>query len=720
MFTSRPVRALVVAAGLCLWAGAGPGIAVSGQQAPAPPPPEAPPAAQAPASQQPAGPPTFRTDANFVLTDAFVTADGKPVTDLTVNDFEIKEDGVLQTIQSFEAVLHRPETTTLVPRRDPSTVAESNAMIADPRRRVFVVFLDTFHVDKGSSMWAREQLQAFLKTALGPDDLIAYMTPHMSGMDLSFSTTTEPLVRYFDDNPVWGVADEMPGTEADAIERDLQTCFVGNDQAWVPLRRRLREQRTLTSLHGVVAFLDGQREARKAVIVVTGGWSLFTDNPTLMSDKDTKGRVVGADPIGVGPDGRLGTPDRNRIGGVAQNTCDATRLEGASAESRQSFQDLIGEANRSSTSFYSVDVHGLRTETRPMPTTSVGAIAESRNRERMPFSLTSDSIRQLGERTNGMAIVDTNDLKKGLERAAADFNSYYLLGYTSTNGKADGRYRKIKVTVKRPGVQVRAREGYLARRPDEAPANSPTAAGPAKDPGAAAEERALSAALGKLMPVRPGVPFVVSAISGAAAGGTARVIRVVAELDARTAASPEWAEGAEGQAFVRDLKGEIVTSAKGTIQKGSRTLEIELPVTPTMQGDVKVQVRLQGQGPLARYTDTTSVSLDSQPGGWGAPRLSRRGPSTGIAWVPTADPRFRRQERIRVTVGPPADAAPGTVAASLLDRQGKPMNIPVKVEQSEPTALVAELALAPLAAGDYILALGGGPNRLLVPLRIVP
>jgi hypothetical protein len=48
------------------------------------------------------------------------------------------------------------------------------------------------------------------------------------------------------------------------------------------------------------------------------------------------------------------------------------------------------------------------------------------------------------------------------------------------------------------------------------------------------------------------------------------------------------------------------------------------------------------------------------------------------------------------------------------------MNIPVKIDQAEPAVLVAELALAPLAAGDYVLALGGGPTRLLVPLRIVP
>ena len=48
------------------------------------------------------------------------------------------------------------------------------------------------------------------------------------------------------------------------------------------------------------------------------------------------------------------------------------------------------------------------------------------------------------------------------------------------------------------------------------------------------------------------------------------------------------------------------------------------------------------------------------------------------------------------------------MTGTLLDRLGKPINVPVKVDQAEPAALVAELALAPLAAGDYVLALGAG------------
>jgi VWFA-related protein len=703
MSTPRLIRSLVFAAGVCVLVGGGPAGRVVGQQA---------------GQQTPQPDVTFRADANFVLTDVFVTADGKPVTDLTQADFEVREDGVVQAIRSFEAVRHTTQPVGL-PRRNPSTVAESNAMIGDPRRRVFVVFLDTFHVDRGSAMYVRKALQDFLRTALGPDDLVAYMTPHMSGRDISFSSSTEPLIRYFEDNPVWGVADEIAGTESDSIERDLASCFGDTQEqreAWLGLRSRLREQKSIEAMRGLVLHLDGQRESRKAVIAVTLGWRLFTANETRVTDEGTKGRVFGVQPLGVGPDGRLGTPDRGRIGGIDRPVCDVVRMQASMADSRHMFQELIGEANRSSTSFYTVDAAGLRTETRPMPISPIENQVEARNRERMPFTTRLDSIRTLGEATNGLVLADTNDFKTGLQRIADDFNAYYLLGYTSTNDKSDGRYRKIKVTVKRPGVQVRAREGYLARRMDERPSSdTPATTGPTTS---SPEQAQFTAALGRLAPPRPGMPLVVSAAAGTVPGGTARAIRVTAELDPTIAATTEWVGGGEAQAFVRDAKGATITSGTAPLAKGARTVEIEVPIVEGMAGDVKVQVRLTGAGPLARYTDTTSVTLDAMPAGWGAARLSRRGPSTGVAWVPTADPRFRRQERLRVSVGVGAEA--GTVTGTLLDRQGRAMNVPVKIEQADPAGLVAELALAPLAAGDYVLALSGGDKRLLVPLRVVP
>src|SRR3954469_21521659 len=78
-----------------------------------------------------------------------------------------------------------------------------------------------------------------------------------------------------------------------------------------------------------------------------------------------------------------------------------------------------------------------------------------------------ETLRTLALDTDGIAVVDTNDLDKGLRRVVDDLTSYYLLGYYSTNPKADGKFRKITVHVKRPGVDVRARRGYQAASQEE-------------------------------------------------------------------------------------------------------------------------------------------------------------------------------------------------------------------------------------------------------------
>ena len=57
-------------------------------------------------------------------------------------------------------------------------------------------------------------------------------------------------------------------------------------------------------------------------------------------------------------------------------------------------------------------------------------------------------------------MLDSNDLKAQLRRAADDLTSYYLMGYYSTNSRPDGKFRAIKVRSKRPGIEIRARRGY--------------------------------------------------------------------------------------------------------------------------------------------------------------------------------------------------------------------------------------------------------------------
>ena len=75
---------------------------------------------------------------------------------------------------------------------------------------------------------------------------------------------------------------------------------------------------------------------------------------------------------------------------------------------------------------------------------------------------------QVAEESGGFAIRDGNDLAAGLARVGREAASYYLLGYYSTNAKPDGKFHRITVRVKRPGVDIRARRGYNALTESEA------------------------------------------------------------------------------------------------------------------------------------------------------------------------------------------------------------------------------------------------------------
>ena len=79
--------------------------------------------------------------------------------------------------------------------------------------------------------------------------------------------------------------------------------------------------------------------------------------------------------------------------------------------------------------------------------------------------LSAEMLRSLAAETGGAAAIETNDLGPALERVASESSHYYLIGYAPTDAAHDGRYRPIDVRVKRPGLRVSARKGYVA--PDD-------------------------------------------------------------------------------------------------------------------------------------------------------------------------------------------------------------------------------------------------------------
>ena len=73
------------------------------------------------------------------------------------------------------------------------------------------------------------------------------------------------------------------------------------------------------------------------------------------------------------------------------------------------------------------------------------------------------TLRQLTEATGGQAFFPTamKDVERAYEDVLAEIKGQYHLGYQSTNTLTDGRWRKVEIKVKRPGLRVRSRKGYF-------------------------------------------------------------------------------------------------------------------------------------------------------------------------------------------------------------------------------------------------------------------
>jgi VWFA-related protein len=662
-------------------------------------------------AQEPAQLEPFRTEVNYIRVDMYPTADGKPVTDLQPEDIEILDEGVPQKIDRFEHVIVRGARSQEA-RREPATVAEAREAAQDIRARLFVLFLDTEHVEFGPSLNVRSPLIQGLNQMIGGDDLVAVMTPGMQVRDLTFSrrtTSIEALLK-----TAWGQRDFR--ATPDAEETDFKLCYPPTGAADEGIARemilRLRETRTLDALDGLVRHLRFVRDERKAIIAITQGWLLYGDDPMLRTLK----RPPPVAPVGMDPrTGRLGSPV---TGGGSDSypdllqKCDQQRISLSMLQNEPRLFGILQQANAGNTTFYPMDPRGLAVFDERIDR-KIG-VAEDSNRLKTRL----DTMRRMADATDGIAIVDTGNLTAGMQRIVEDLSSYYLIGYYSSTDM-DGQFHRLTVRVKRPGVRVRARTGYLAStREDVAKARAATMAGGVAKPvdlQAKAVEQSLSA-LGLFSRERP---LRVQVAAGYLPAGTA-TIHAIAEVPATTGRH-DWSDGGQADAMLIDSTGQTIATERLTIAPGTRSLRVTFGSRTTIApGDYQVQVRAKGTSAPLAAMESARVSLQASPTGTGA-LFIRRGVTTGNQPMPTADRRFRRTERIVVEV-PTTSTDAGT--AQLLNRSGTAMSIPVTTAIREDADgsrwRTAQLALAPLAVGDYLIEHTAGSEKTLTAFRVTP
>ena len=130
-------------------------------------------------------------------------------------------------------------------------------------------------------------------------------------------------------------------------------------------------------------------------------------------------------------------------------------------------QNAIAAAARANVSFFSVDPRGLvgmtseAIELNAAADVHLGFDAKGLLAD---MYLSQDSLRTLAEETGGYAAVNSNNLTTALNRIVRLNSTYYVLGYYPKDARRDGRFHKIEVRVKRPGLRVSARKGYVSPR----------------------------------------------------------------------------------------------------------------------------------------------------------------------------------------------------------------------------------------------------------------
>lgn len=391
------------------------------------------PAATAPAEQQP--PITFKVEVNYVEIDAVVTdANGKFVRGLTKDDFELVEQSKPQTISVFSLV------DIPVERADAPLFATSpiEPDVRSNRRefdgRVFVLVLDDLHTHAMRSPRLRLAARQFVERYLGANDIAAVVTTGGSkGGAQNFTSSRKLLLRAID---VFMGQKLRSATleKLNQLPRQLPGSTGPTDPS--EMERAHKARSSLGTLKGVAEYMAGIRGRRKAVVFFSEGLDYDISNPI-------------------------------------QNRWASDVLE--------EMRTTIAGATRANVSFYGVDPRGLggfedTIEIQSLPEDNSLGVHTMLDEVRQA----QDTLRSLSEETGGFAAVNRNDYRETFGRIIADNSSYYVIGYYSNDNRRDGRFRSVDVRVRRPGLQVRARKGYMP--PRGRPAATPNAASTGTSP----------------------------------------------------------------------------------------------------------------------------------------------------------------------------------------------------------------------------------------------
>jgi len=363
----------------------------------------------------------LRATARLVEVDVVAEDDqGGPVVDLKTEDLLVLDEGREERIVSFSGPPSPDDLTAGDPVQPPNTFTNRVERTLRGSPSVTAILLDGLNTPQAARSYARREVLDFVRR-IPPGAVVSLYT---LGRGLSvladFSTDAPELVR------------ALEAYRADLSAASEEVALDGADagpdpfSAWLEelkldLIEHYAEDRALRTIRSLVAIAHHLERVpgRKSLVWVSGSFPAW----------------VGRDSVPL------------------------PRGEGSR---ERSFRPEIERAARalasSNLAIYPVDARGLRAATEYDPARS-RIDREMKMADRSGFA-TMDA---LAERTGGQAFYNTNDLGAALREAAGDARSAYRLGYQPSHEEWNGRFRRIEVRVRRPGVRLRHRSGYFAQ-----------------------------------------------------------------------------------------------------------------------------------------------------------------------------------------------------------------------------------------------------------------
>jgi len=364
---------------------------------------------------------TFRSETEIVLVNVTVRdKSGNLVRDLKPADFKVLEDGKAQHVVSFDL-----ENTDALPARDVAQVkplenaeapAAARNLPADAAlqykdRRLIVLFFDLSGMQPDEIDHAATAAENYVDKQMAPADLVSIVSL-ASSLQLNQDFTSDHAL----------------------LKKVLQSFNAGSGQGFE---------------EGSTGTTEGTADTAGSFTVDDTEYNIFNTDRRLDALRSVADQL-------------------SHINQKKSLIYFSSGMDRTGIENQSELRSATNAAVRANLSIYTLDIRGLQ---------ALAAGGEAQNaslRGTSPYSgqstlnalnsnfTTQETLVTLAGDTGGRAFLDSNDFSKVFAGVQDDTSTYYVLGYHSTNPARDGHYRRIAVSITRPGLKIEYRRGYYA------------------------------------------------------------------------------------------------------------------------------------------------------------------------------------------------------------------------------------------------------------------